>query len=113
MTQIERTIQMFSTVEKNTVLAKEDYLRIQHKIFKESGNTTRERIMARTDICSWDTVIANPERFNVARIEIYTKTPTSKIKAIDVLEMIKEGKTVEEIEPMLYTQVKSVQIKVL
>lgn len=104
MTQIERTINLLNTIEKNTVLTKQDYLEITRKARKQLGEGS----------CSlWDTVIANPERFGVARIEVYTKTPTSKFKAIDVLEMIKEGKTVEEIEPMLYTQVKSVQIKVL
>lgn len=104
MTQIERTINLLNTIEKNTVLTKQDYREITRKARKQLGEGS---------CSSWDIVIANPERFGVARIEVYTKTPTSKIKAIDVLEMIKEGKTVEEIEPMLYTQVKSVEIKIL
>lgn len=102
MTQIERTINLLNTIAKNTVLTKDEYKELTRKARKAFGKES---------FTLWDTIIANPNKFGVARIEIYTKVPTTKYKALDVLEMVKNGMSIEEIEPMLYTQIKSVQIK--
>ena len=102
MTQIERTIKVFNEeVERNTILTKTQYRELASK-----HSNWREHI----SLSSWDTIIANPERFNVERIELFHTVPTSKITTIDVLEMVKKGCSVEEIEKAIYTTVKEIRI---
>ena len=48
---------------------------------------------------------------NTEKIAKYYTTTTSKIKAVDVLEMVKQGMSIEEIEEKLYTQVRYVVLK--
>lgn len=94
MTQIQRAINYINTLEKGTVLYKQDYT---HAGFEYRKTHKGEYF---TD---WCVILANPERFGVERREETYRTPTTKITTVDVLEMVKRGCTAEEIEEAIYT----------
>ena len=106
MTQIETTKKMFADLGKGTVLSKAKYESFSRKyiIRDEEYHTVIEHPSR------WDLVIQNPEKYGVERIEAFHKVPTSKITTVDVLEMVKKGCSVEEIENAIYTTTKSVSI---
>lgn len=110
MTQIERTIKFLNAQTKGTIWNKTEFEYMEynfHRLCKSKGIKENYRLTR------WDIIIANPERFGVKRIEVYTTVPSSKYKAIDVLDMIKQGQTIEEIEQKLYTQVKNILLEKL
>ena len=109
MTQIEKTQKAFTTVEKGTIFTKAEYEEFASKF------TVRDKKWHNVIEClsRWDLVIQNPTRYGIERIEIFQKVPTSKITTVDVLEMVKNGLSVEEIEKRIYTTVKIVKIKVV
>ena len=93
---------------KGTILTKE--------IFdEEARRSARERRKAykvtgirgdRKDLITWENLRINPEKYGLKKLEGFRDTKSSKYSAIDVLEMVKSGKTVEEIEPLLYSKVR-------
>ena len=109
MTQIQRTINYFATLEKGTILTGSQYREACSQLMK----MLRKRgITENLHLSNWSTVIQDPKRFNVERIEIFHKVPTAKITTVDVLEMVKNGCSVEEIEKAVYTTVKEVRIQI-
>ena len=110
MTQVERTIKFLNAQIKGTIWNKTEFEHMEynfHRLCKSKG------IKEDYNLTRWDTIIANPERFGVKRIEVYTTVPSFKYKALDVLDMIKQGQTIEEIEQKLYTQVKNILLEKL
>ena len=106
MTQIEVTKKMFADLGKGTVLSKAKYESFSRKYYvRDKKYHTLIEHPSR-----WDLVIQNPEKFGVERIEAFHKVPTSKVTTVDVLEMVKKGCSVEEIENAIYTTTKSVSI---
>lgn len=93
---------------KGTILTKE--------IFdEEARRNARERRKAykatgircdRKDLITWENLRTNPEKYGLKKLEGFRNTKSSKYSAIDVLEMVKSGKTVEEIKPLLYSKVR-------
>lgn len=108
MTQIEKTIQALAALPSGTVLTKREYTKLSYATHKEDLKNGNEDFY----FTDWQKVIDNPERFGVERIDIFHKVPTSKITTVDVLEMVKSGCSVEEIEKAIYTTTKEVQIKI-
>ena len=108
MTQIEKTIQALATLPSGTVLTKREYTMLGFLTRKEDLKNGEEDVY----FTNWQKVIENPDRFGVERIEIVRKVPTSKITTVDVLEMVKNGCSVEEIEKAVYTTTKDIQIKI-
>ena len=106
MTQIEVTKKMFADLGKGTVLSKAKYDSFSRKYYvRDKKYHTLIEYPSR-----WELIIQNPEKFGVERIEAFHKVPTSKITTVDVLEMVKKGCSVEEIENAIYTTTKSVSI---
>ena len=108
MTQIEKTIQTLATLPSGTILTKREYTMMSHLTRKEDLKNGKEGIR----FTDWQNVLDNPERYGIERIEIFHKVPTSKVTTVDVLEMVKNGCSVEEIEKAIYTTTKEVQIKI-
>lgn len=106
-TQMDKTKELFATLKKGTVLTKEQYRQFWSKDYR-----AKRDVQDYTTLASWDRVIQNADLLNIERIEIFQKVPTSKITTVDVLEMVKEGKTAEEIEKAIYTTIKIVKIKI-
>ncbi len=105
MTQIEVAKKLFASLEKGTVLTKSKYQEISRNFY------TRDNYKRIIECPSrWDLVIQDPERYGVERMEVFHKVPTSKVTTVDVLEMVKNGCTVEEIEKAIYTTVKEIRI---
>ena len=93
---------------KGTILTKEMF-------DEEARRDSRERRKAykatgiRCDykgLITWENLRINPEKYGLKKLEGFRDTKSSKYSAIDVLEMVKNGKTVEEIEPLLYSKVR-------
>lgn len=108
MTQIEKTIKALATLPSGTVLTKREYRMLNYTTHKEDLKNGKEDLY----FTNWQNVLDNPERFGVEKIEIFHKVPTSKVTTVDVLEMVKNGCSVEEIEKAIYTTIKEVQIKI-
>ncbi len=106
-TQIDKTNDLFATLKKGTVLTKEQYEKFWSKDFRENKDKP-----SYTSLASWTRLLSEIKRFNVEKIEEFITVPTSKITTVDVLEMVKQGKSVEEIEKAIYTTVKIVKIKI-
>ena len=108
-TQIEKTQKYFATLESGTEFTKRGYESTDFLIRREE-----KRLQGKEGIrfASWETVISNPDRFNVERVEIFYKVPTTKVTTVDVLEMVKNGCTVEEIEKAIYTTTKEIRIRI-
>lgn len=105
MTQKENAMRVLHNLPKGTVLGKHDYQELAFKAYRESN---------RTEHCSsWDYIIANPQNYGVERVIEHYTTTTSKVNVVDVIEMMKQGYTVEQIEAKVYTQVKVVKIKII
>lgn len=105
MTQKENAMKVLHNLPKGTVLSKHEYRELAHKVYRETKGEEH---------CSnWEYIIANPQNYGVERVVEYYTTTTSKVSAEDVLEMVKQGYTVEQIEEKLYTQVKVVKIKII
>ena len=109
MTQIERTLEKFATLEKGTIITKEQYREMR---FEKSRKGKRFDPESRCYLASWEVVTQNPDRFNVERVEIFHTVPTSKVTTVDVLEMVKKGCSVEEIEKAIYTTTKEIRLKI-
>lgn len=107
MTQIEKAKQLFATLEKGTVLTKAEYRELCYKF---TVRDNRRRIVERPK--DWDWVIQDPDRYNIEKIEVFHTVPTSKVTTVDVLEMVKKGCSVEEIEKAIYTTTKEIRIRV-
>ena len=99
MTQKEQTLQFFRNLPKGTTMNR-----------REFEQTARKAGINRTN---FDAVVADCEFYGVEKVVDYRITTTSKITAVDVLEMIKQGVSVEDIEKKLYTKVKHVSIRVV
>lgn len=105
MTQKENAIKVLHNLPKGTVLSKHEYSELKFQLYRESK---------RTEQCSaWDYIIANPQNYGVERVIEHYTTTTSKVNVLDVIEMMKQGYTVEQIEAKVYTQVKVVKIKII
>ena len=107
MTQTERTKQFFATVESGTVFTKRNYTDANFSQVRESRRNNEEAVY----FTNWQNVISNPDDYGVERIETFHKVPTSKITTVDVLEMVKNGCSVEEIEKAIYTTTMTVTIR--
>ena len=107
MTQIQRTINYFATLEKGTILTKTQYEKGYYGLMRE---LRKQGITENLHFSRWDLIIQNPERYGVERMEVFHKVPTSKVTTVDVLEMVKNGCTVEEIEKAIYTTTKEIRI---
>jgi hypothetical protein len=108
MTHIEKTIQTLATLASGTVLTKREYTMLSHTTRKEDLKNGKEGIR----FTDWQNVLDNPERYGVERIEIAHKVPTTKVTTVDVLEMVKNGCSVEEIENAIYTTTTEIRIKI-
>jgi hypothetical protein len=93
---------------KGTVLTKEMFDEEARRNAKE-----RRRVYKTTGIrcdykglITWENLRTNPEKYELKKLEGFREAKSSKYNAIDVLEMIKSGKTVEEIEPLLYSKIR-------
>lgn len=93
---------------KGTILTKEIFdeearrsARERRKVYKATGIHSD-----RKDLITWENLRINPEKYGLKKLEGFRDTKSSKYSAIDVLEMVKSGKTVEEIEPLLYSKVR-------
>lgn len=107
MTQIEKAKELFASLEKGTVLTKSEYKEIARKfIIRDKYKHIVESPKG------WDWIIQEPEKYGIERVEIFHKVPTSKITTVDVLEMVKNGCSVEEIEKAIYTTTTEIQIKI-
>jgi uncharacterized protein YjaG (DUF416 family) len=106
-TQIDKTNDLFATLKKGTVLTKEQYEKFWSKDFRENKDKPNC-----TSLASWTRLLKEIKRFNVEKIEEFITVPTSSITTVDVLEMVRQGKSVEEIEKAIYTTVKIVKIKI-
>lgn len=101
-------LKYIENLTKGTILTKE--------IFdEEARRNARERRKAykatgihcdRKDLITWENLRINPEKYGLKKLEGFRDTKSSKYSAIDVLEMVKSGKTVEEIEPLLYSKIR-------
>jgi hypothetical protein len=101
-------LKYIKNLAKGTIVTKE--------IFdEEARRNARERRKAykatgircdRKDLITWENLRINPEKYGLKKLEGFRDTKSSKYSAIDVLEMVKNGKTVEEIEPLLYSKVR-------
>ena len=109
MTQIERTNAYLKTLEKGTILTKKEYEKAYYGLIKE---LRKKGEYENVYFSNWSKILQTPDRFNVERIEINHKVPTSKITTVDVLEMVKNGCTVEEIEKVIYTTITEIRIKI-
>ena len=105
MTQTEVAKKLFASLEKGTVLTKSKYQEISRNFYTRDSYKRIVECPSR-----WDLVIQDPERFGVERMEVFHKVPTSKVTTVDVLEMVKNGCTVEEIEKAIYTTTKEIRI---
>ena len=105
MTQIEVAKKLLSSLEKGTVLTKSEYEKISRDFYVRDNYKRIVECPSR-----WDLIIQNPEKYEVERMEVFHKVPTSKVTTVDVLEMVKNGCTVEEIEKAIYTTTKEVRI---
>ena len=108
MTQIEKAIQTLATLPSGTVLTKQEYTMLSFITRKEDLKNGKEGIYC----ADWQKILSNPDRFGVERIETVRKVPTSKITTVDVLEMVKNGCSVEEIEKAVYTTITEIKIKI-
>ena len=108
MTQIEKAIQTLATLPSGTVLTKREYTMLSFTTRKEDLKNGKEGIYC----ADWQKILDNPDRFGVERIETVRKVPTSKITTVDVLEMVKNGCSVEEIEKAVYTTITEIKIKI-
>lgn len=99
MTQKEQTLQFFRNLPKGTEMNRREFEQITRKAGINRAN--------------FDAVVADCEFYGVEKVVDYRVTTTSKITAVDVLEMIKQGVSVEDIEKKLYTKVKHVSIRVV
>ena len=107
MTQIEKAKELFASLEKGTVLTKREYQEIARKF------TVRDKYKHIVECPKgWDWIIQEPERYGIERVEIFHKVPTSKVTTVDVLEMVKNGCSVEEIEKAIYTTITEIRIKI-
>ena len=93
---------------KGTILTKEIFdeearrnARERRKAYKATGIRCEYK-----DLISWENLRTNPEKYGLKKLEGFRDTKSSKYSAIDVLEMVKSGKTIEEIEPLLYSKVR-------
>ena len=105
VTKVEKTITFLNSIARGTTFTREDYINLEREYYKK----TKEHL----DLVSYDTILANPLRFNAEKIVDYYTTVSSKITTVDVLQMIKQGYSVEEIEKAVYTKVKTVSIKLV
>ena len=93
---------------KGTILTKEIFdeearrnARERRKAYKATGIRCDYK-----DLITWENLRTNPDKYGLKKLEGFRDTKSSKYNAIDVLEMVKNGKTVEEIEPLLYSKVR-------
>ena len=93
---------------KGTILTKEIFdeearrsARKRRKAYKATSNRGD-----RKDLITWENLRINPEKYGLKKLEGFRDIKSSKYNAIDVLEMVKSGKTVEEIEPLFYSKVR-------
>ena len=93
---------------KGTMLTKEMFDEEARKGAKErrrAYKTTGIRCDYKS-LITWENLRTNPEKYELKKLEGFRDAKSSKYNAIDVLEMIKNGKTVEEIEPLLYSKIR-------
>ena len=111
MTQVQKTKEMLATLEKGTVLTREEYRALAHEfsVYEYKGKFIVNTIEKPKE---WEWVIQNADKYGVERIEIFHKVPTSKVTTVDVLEMVKNGCSVEEIEKAVYTTTTEIRIKI-
>lgn len=103
MNKTERTIKVLHSLAKNTVLTRQEYQNLSSKQYRLVGE----------GLLNFDAVISQQERFGVEKVVEHYTTTTSKVSVTDVIEMMKQGYTVEQIEAKVYTQVKVVKIKII
>lgn len=104
MTQAQHTTNFINTLEKGKVFTRREWWKAM---------TTHKSEEGRIVILSFDQVLAQKERFGVDRVISYRDTTNSKYSAMDVLNLIKEGHSVEEVETMLHTKTKQVSMIIL
>lgn len=106
-------INYFNNLPKGTEVTKDMYQEFKYQYYRNyrKVNGLKHLPVEAMVVTAWDILLQTPEKFGVEKIAKYYTTTTSKIKAIDVLEMVKQGMSVEEIEAKLYTQVRYVVLK--
>ena len=101
MTISKRTQEFYKTIEKGTIITKRKHWEYSMKQYREEGSF----------LVDWQVIITKPEKYGFERIEEYNTTTSSKYSVTDVIEMMKKGMTVEEIEQTVSTQVKTIKLK--
>lgn len=95
-------------MEQHTILTKEIYDKINAEDNKLSCFVTGKR-----GFITWEGLNEEPDEYGLEKIINYKTVKSTKYSALDVLDMIKQGMTVEDIEPMLYTQIRYITFKKL
>ena len=101
-------LKYIKNLTKGTILTKDNFdeearrnARERRKAYKATGIRCDSK-----DLITWENLRINPEKYGLKKLEGFRDTKSSKYSAIDVLEMVKSGKAVEEIEPLLYSKVR-------
>lgn len=101
MTISKRTQEFYKTIKEGTVITKRKHWELSMKQHEEEGSF----------LVDWQVMITKPEKYGFERIEEYNTTTSSKYSVTDVIEMMKKGMTIEEIEQTVSTQVKTIKLK--
>lgn len=104
MTCVQHTMNFINTLAKGSVFTREEWWKMM---------TTHKGENGRIVILSIDQVLAQKERFGVERVISYRDTINSKYSAMDVVNLIKAGHSIEEVEAMLHTKTKQVSMRIL
>ena len=105
MTNTEFTINYIKGLKKGTVLSRQDLWDIRIQYHKETKG--------HMPLLSFDQILAQGERFGVERVISYRDTINSKYSAMDVVNLIKAGHSIEDVEAMLHTKTKQVSMRIL
>lgn len=105
MTKKEFTINYIKGLKSGTTFNRREWNHLSGQIYRKSG---REN-----GLLYFDEVLGNAEVFGVERVVTYREATSSKYSVHDVLDLIEQGHSVDEVREMLRSQVRLVTMRVL
>lgn len=107
-----QVINYFNSLEKDTIISKADYdeyCQEYRKAYRKEHNV--KHLPFEEYLPTWEDIRNHANKLGMERVETFYTTTSSKYKVNDVIEMMKKGMSVEEIEQTVSTQVKVIKLK--